>query len=208
MASSTSHATHTHEIPHVFFHFIEAVKKALQGGIWSTSFRLSRQCSLPVALDRHAAFLQVQRSNPDTFFRGVNKSTALAIGGAFGERWRSGSVDTAWPSTLSLSIESKAVLRPALQKLRLPSESSRRNANIPKTFDLLFDIIRSFLLSCHIQPHGAHQFKRVALFDDAGPQSVVEAHPAVLKLVLKMEILARGFHLFDDASEREIVRGH
>ena len=51
----------------------------------------------------------------------------------------------------------------------------------------------------HVQPHGAHQFERVALFDDAGPQLVIEAHPAVLKLVLEMEILTWRFQLFDDA---------
>jgi hypothetical protein len=60
----------------------------------------------------------------------------------------------------------------------------------------------------YLQPHRAHQFERVAFFDNTRAQPVVEAHPTVLELVFKMEIGPRRLEFFGNSRQRQIVRGH
>jgi hypothetical protein len=39
-----------------------------------------------------------------------------------------------------------------------------------------------------VQPDHSHQFQGVALFDHAGPQTVIERHLAVFEMILEMQV--------------------
>src|SRR5580704_16915447 len=69
-------------------------------------------------------------------------------------------------------------------------------------------VIRTFIRSLYIQTDGAHQLQRVAPFDHARPQMIVEMDLAVLDVILEMHIARPFAQRRGDFGQRQIVRGH
>ncbi len=58
-----------------------------------------------------------------------------------------------------------------------------------------------------VEADRAHQLEGVAARHDAGPQAVVEVHPAVLELILEVHVRGARREVVGDLREREVVGG-
>src|SRR5262245_41328569 len=60
----------------------------------------------------------------------------------------------------------------------------------------------------HLEPYCAHQRQRVAFFNDAGMEAVIEDHAAIFKMVLEMKISGARRKGFSEFGESQIVCGN